>query len=96
MKVFAIHQHESATGIHVFPAFLNPPHLPPHTTFSGSLKDSLRDLPFGHYGILKDLSILGLMVLPEASILAKQPIFKISVLCFDTHFPSNHFFLEVL
>ena len=40
---FAIYQHESATGIHVFPTFLNPPHLPLHTTFSGSLKDSLRD-----------------------------------------------------
>ena len=45
---------------------------------------------------LKHLSILGLMVLPEASILPKQPIFKISNLCFDAHFPSNHFFLEVL
>ena len=39
MLASAIHQHESAIGIHIYPLLLEPPsHLPPHPTCLGCLR----------------------------------------------------------
>ena len=57
---FAIHQHVSTTGIHVFP-ILNPSHLPPRTIPLGRLSDSA---PSIQYHVLNlDWQIISYMIL---------------------------------
>ena len=82
---FAIHQHESATGIHMFP-FLNPPLLPPCTMPLGHLSVPAPSIQY--HALNLDWQLISYMILYMFQ--CHSPNFMAAVtICSDFGDPKN-------